>query len=102
MSKLYVLEIPHEKKATAYEIDKKKLITHVANAPEYADSIPQHGFKDDTLTLEQAREVISANLHAVYFFEDENEVREFIKNYDGHQSTKCKVALEELLGWWDI
>ena len=94
MSELFVLEIPHEKDATAYEIDKKKLITHVANAPEYADSIPQHGFKEDTLSLEQAREVIRANLHAVYFFEDRKEVLEFIKNYDGHQATRCKRILE--------
>jgi hypothetical protein len=102
MSELFVLEIPHERKATAYEIDEKKFISHVKNAPEFADWIPQLGFKEDSLSLEQAREVISANLHAVYFFKDENEVLEFIKNYNGHQSTKCKVALEELLGWWDI
>ena len=94
MSKLYVLEIPHQRDAVAYQIDEKKLISHVANAPEYADAIPQHGFKEDTLTLEQAREVMMSDLHSVKFFEDENEVLEFIKNYDGHQATRCKRILE--------
>ena len=97
MAKLYVLEIPQQRDAIAYEIDEKKLITHVANAPEYADAIPQHGFKEDTLTLEQAREVMMSNLHAVYFFEDRKEVLEFIKNYDGLQDIRCKNALENLL-----
>ncbi len=97
MSKLYVLEIPHQRDAVAYQIDEKKLISHVANAPEYADAIPQHGFKEDTLTLEQAREVMMSDLHSVKFFEDENEVLEFIKNYDGHQDIRCKNALENLL-----
>lgn len=67
MSKLYVLEIPHQRDAVAYQIDEKKLISHVANAPEYADAIPQHGFKEDTLTLEQAREVMMSDLHSVKF-----------------------------------
>jgi hypothetical protein len=97
MSELYVLEIPQQRDAIAYKIDKKKLITYVANAPEYADTIPQHGFEDDTLTLEQVREVMMSNLHGVLFFENENEVREFIKNYDGHQDIRCKNALENLL-----
>ena len=52
------------------------------------------GTDDSWFTLEQAREVISANLHAVYFFKDRKEVLEFIKNYDGHQATRCKRILE--------
>jgi len=94
---IFVLEIPHRASAFVYEIEESQLAKNVAHI--VPDVVRDLGYYREDLTLDEVKEVMMVNLHSVYFFRKENEIKEFINDYKGHQHIRCSAVLENLL--WD-
>jgi hypothetical protein len=89
---LYVIEIPHQRRAAAYKTTWYTLAGDAAADQYYLD----HEKPADVTNLEWAREVLFHDLHSHMIFRNLIACRTWAKRYSGHQQCEVRSAVREL------
>jgi len=90
--KYYVVEIPHQRPATVWSDDSKRIVDAAAEINAERDE----PIIDEVHTLEDAREVLGYDLHNCHILTG-SEACDMAETYEGHQRERVVSALEDEL-----
>jgi hypothetical protein len=103
---IYIVEIPHQRKATAWSASSEEdFISRVLASHEQSRSdspLPDlaEGEEYRNPIFEECETWLGHDLHALHIFKSEEEAREFLQHpgFTGHQAITATAALERELG----